>query len=225
MQSVLIAEKGKTTQTFDTASRRIPVTTLTVSSLHLVDVKTKEKHGYNAVKLAAGTAKKIDKPMAGVLKKVGITAVPRRVKEIRLKQTTDRMSIVQTENQFGLQVGEHMLTVGSALNPEVLFKVGDRVDVSAVSKGKGFQGGVKRHGFSGGPKTHGQSDRHRAPGSIGSGTTPGRVRKGLRMAGRMGGKNTTVKGLRVIAMTDKTIAVKGLVPGVPGTSVVVQLAS
>lgn len=225
MQSVLIAAKGNTSQTFDASFRRIPITTLTVSQLHLVDIKTKEKHGYSAVKLAALKAKSIDKPTAGVLKKVGITTPAKIVTEVRLKDSVDRVSVVHNENGYALQVHDQTIPLGSPLTPSLLFKVGDIVSVSAVSKGKGFQGGVKRHGFRGGPKTHGQSDRHRAPGSIGSGTTPGRIRKGLRMAGRMGGAIVTVQGLRVVGVSDETLEVKGLVPGVPGTAVVVQLDS
>ena len=93
------------------------------------------------------------------------------------------------------------------------------------SKGKGFQGVVKRHGFAGGPKTHGQSDRHRAPGSIGSGTTPGRVYKGKRMAGRMGGDTITVQNLLVVDAGEDFIAVKGLVPGAINGYLVVKSAS
>ena len=99
-----------------------------------------------------------------------------------------------------------------------LFNVGEEVDIVGTSKGKGFQGGVKRHGFSGGPKTHGQSDRTRAPGSIGSGTTPGRVLKGTRMAGHMGNERVTVKSLQVIQADPERnlLLVKGSVPGANG---------
>jgi len=99
-----------------------------------------------------------------------------------------------------------------------LFKVGESVDIIGTSKGKGFQGGVKRHGFSGGPKTHGQSDRHRAPGSIGSGTTPGRVLKGTRMAGHMGNVRVTAKKLQVVQADAERnlLLVKGSVPGANG---------
>jgi large subunit ribosomal protein L3 len=98
-----------------------------------------------------------------------------------------------------------------------LFQPGDRVDVTAISKGKGFQGGVKRYHFRGGPKTHGQSDRHRAPGSIGSTTTPGRVLKGLHMAGHMGAKQVTVRNLLVVESNPArgTLMVYGSVPGAP----------
>ncbi|HYK85126.1 MAG TPA: 50S ribosomal protein L3, partial [Ktedonobacteraceae bacterium] len=99
-----------------------------------------------------------------------------------------------------------------------LFTVGEAVDIVGTSKGKGFQGGVKRHGFSGGPKTHGQSDRTRAPGSIGSGTTPGRVLKGTRMAGHMGNARVTAKKLQVIQADPERnlLLVKGSVPGANG---------
>ena len=96
-----------------------------------------------------------------------------------------------------------------------MFEAGEKVNVTGVSKGKGFQGGVKRYNFRGGPKTHGQSDRHRAPGSIGAGTTPGRVIKGMRMAGRMGGDKVTVKNLDVVMVDAERnlLLVKGAVPG------------
>jgi hypothetical protein len=106
-------------------------------------------------------------------------------------------------------------TGGQELKPGSIFKVGDIVKVTGVSKGKGFQGGVRRHGFHGGPKTHGQSDRHRAPGSIGSGTTPGRVYKGKKMAGHMGSDTATIRNLEVIGVDKKEgiLIVKGGVPG------------
>ena len=106
------------------------------------------------------------------------------------------------------------LEVGSQIDVGI-FEVGEKVNVTGVSKGKGFQGGVIRYNFRGGPKTHGQSDRHRAPGSIGAGTTPGRVIKGMRMAGRMGGDKVTVKNLDVlmIDLEKNILLVKGAVPG------------
>lgn len=105
-----------------------------------------------------------------------------------------------------------------------LFTVGEVVDIVGTSKGKGFQGGVKRHGFRGGPKTHGQSDRHRAPGSIGSGTTPGRVLKGTRMAGHMGDVRVTAKKLQVIQADPERnlLVVKGSVPGANGSLLTVK---
>ena len=107
------------------------------------------------------------------------------------------------------------VALGDEINVS-MFTAGDKVDVQGTSKGKGFQGGVKRYYFRGGPKTHGQSDRHRAPGSIGAGSTPGRVIKGMRMAGRMGGQKVTVKNLQLVHVdSDRNLlVVKGAVPGV-----------
>ncbi len=113
----------------------------------------------------------------------------------------------------GIIFGETKIFIGDSIKPTVVFKKGDLVKVSGTSKGKGFQGVVKRHHFAGGPKTHGQSDRERAPGSIGSTTTPGRVYKGKRMAGRMGGERVTVRNLEIVEVKDDGIVVKGLVPG------------
>ncbi|MGA1200017.1 MAG: 50S ribosomal protein L3, partial [Candidatus Latescibacterota bacterium] len=108
-----------------------------------------------------------------------------------------------------------------------MFAVGDIVDVTGQSKGRGFQGGVKRHGFSGGPKTHGQSDRHRAPGSIGQSSDPSRVFKGTRMAGHMGDRQVTVKGLKIIQIdTERNLlVVKGAVPGARGVTVIIKKRS
>ena len=113
--------------------------------------------------------------------------------------------------------GEGSVELGKQFDVS-LFNNGEVVDIVGTSKGKGFQGGVKRHGFSGGPKTHGQSDRHRAPGSIGSGTTPGRVLKGTRMAGRMGNARVTAKKLQVVQADPERnlLLVKGSVPGANG---------
>lgn len=112
--------------------------------------------------------------------------------------------------------------VGDLLKAKDVIKPGDIVNVSGVSKGKGFAGVVKRHHFKGGPRTHGQSDRERAPGSIGQTTTPGRVYKGKRMAGRMGHENVTVKNLTVMDVSDNEIAIKGLVPGAVKSMVVIK---
>ena len=121
--------------------------------------------------------------------------------------------------EVGVQLGASLdgLELGETFNAS-LFKVGESVDIVGTSKGKGFQGGVKRHGFGGGPKTHGQSDRTRAPGSIGSGTTPGRVLKGTRMAGHMGNVRVTMKKLQVIQADPERnlLLVKGSVPGANG---------
>lgn len=225
MQPVLIVQKGKTTQKYDERTRRIPVTQLTVSNLSLADIKTQDKDGYDALKLTSGIAKRIDKPTLGSLKKSGITTIPRLVKEVRMNATfNDRMEVVTVDGKLQLKAGENTMTIGSQISPSLIFKIGDIVDVTGVSKGKGFQGVVKRHNFRGGPKTHGQSDRWRSPGSIGSGTTPGRINKGKRMAGRMGGENITVQGIQVISISENGLEVKGLVPGIVGSSLVIKLS-
>lgn len=122
---------------------------------------------------------------------------------------------------FFREIEGENVQVGTKIKPADVFKPGDIVDVSGVSKGKGFAGVVKRHHFKGGPRTHGQSDRERAPGSIGQTTTPGHVYRGKRMAGHMGHTNVTVKNLEVIEITDDgRVFIKGLVPG-PRNSIVV----
>ena len=127
--------------------------------------------------------------------------------------------------EVGLQRGTtpDSIELGSQFDAG-LFTIGEAVDVVGTSKGKGFQGGVKRHGFRGGPKTHGQSDRHRAPGSIGSGTTPGRVLKGTRMAGHMGSARITAKKLQVVQADPERnlLVVKGSVPGANGSLLTVK---
>src|SRR3990167_7672064 len=114
-----------------------------------------------------------------------------------------------------LELGNEEVKKGEQVKVGDVFRKGDLVDITGISKGKGFAGGVKRHGFAGGPKTHGQSDRHRAPGSIGSGTTPGRVLKGLRMAGHMGVDQVTIQGLEILDIDEENnlVTIRGAVPG------------
>lgn len=225
MQSAFLATKGLTSQRFDDKLKRIPVTSLLTQDVCLVDIKSKTKNGYNALKLTIGKAKRIDKPTKGQLQKANLQNTPKAVKEVRIKgEESDRMSFVEEDGKIVAKIGEAKLSAGQTLSPTVMFKVGDFVDVTGESKGKGFQGGVKRHGFHGGPKTHGQSDRWRAPGSVGATTTPGRTFKGQRMAGRMGSDRVTVAHLQVIEVSDDKILVKGLIPGNPGELLEVRLS-
>jgi large subunit ribosomal protein L3 len=143
--------------------------------------------------VAFGHKKKVSKPWQGLINKLTDKISPRFMKKL-----------VTEKN------------VGEKIQISDVFTVGDDVKVTGISKGKGFAGGVKRHGFKGGPKTHGQSDRQRGPGSIGQTTTPGRVYKGKRMAGHMGGDQVTTRNLKVIAISDNLLIVKGLVPGPKG---------
>ena len=157
----------------------------------------------------ASTESKKDKQIEKLLK----------VQQNRQRRPGPELGPFKVLREVTLQEGASLenLELGSKIDAS-LFVAGESVDIVGTSKGKGFQGGVKRHGFRGGPKTHGQSDRTRAPGSIGSGTTPGRVLKGTRMAGRMGNERVTAKKLQVI-QTDperNLLVVKGSVPGANG---------
>ena len=142
-----------------------------------------------------------------------------KVQQNRQRRPGPELGPFRVLREVGLQEGTapESLELGLKIDAS-LFVAGEAVDIVGTSKGKGFQGGVKRHGFRGGPKTHGQSDRTRAPGSIGSGTTPGRVLKGTRMAGRMGNERVTMKKLEVIQADPERnlLVVKGSVPGANG---------
>lgn len=221
MAGLILGEKSQQTQQFTEAGVMIPVTMISTAPCYVVGVFTPEHDGYAAVKLGFGTRKHIAKPVEGQLKKAGVEAPLRFLREIRVTPS-EEVKFIEEEGKKGIQLGESKIFVGEEIKPEVVFKIGDIVDVSGKTKGKGFQGGVRRYNFRGGPKTHGQSDRHRAPGSIGATTTPGRVFKGQRMAGRMGGGRVTVKNLEVVAVTENTVTVKGLIPGAIGNLIEVR---
>lgn len=179
----------------------IPVTLIESGSNVVSQVKTKEKDGYSAVQVGFGTKKEknIKKPQRGHLKDIGNL---RWLKEFRIDSTE-------------LKRGDEVKLTD--------FQPGEKITAIAISKGKGFQGVVKRHGFGGGPKSHGQKDRHRAPGSIGA-SWPQFTIKGMKMAGRMGGDKKTVKNLEIIEIDEKNnlIALKGAVPGRRGTLVMIK---
>jgi large subunit ribosomal protein L3 len=197
----LLAQKREMTQIYDEDGAVVPVTILDVSDVYVIDIKNTDKDGYNATILGKGKKKNANKPEVGKYKKLGF--VPNYIKEIR---------------DLILETDEHSKLTAS------LFKNGEIVSVTGSSKGKGFQGVMKRWNFHGGPKTHGQSDRWRAPGSIGSGTTPGRVYKGKKMAGRMGGEQVTVKNLEVVFVDEKNelLGIKGAVPGNKGAFILIK---
>lgn len=188
----LIGRKLGMSQLFKEDGSLIGVTILEAGPCYITQVKTEEKEGYSALQLGFGETKRLNSPEKGHLK--GLPPL-KHLKEFR------------TSGKPTLQRGQK-IDVG-------IFKVGDKVDVTGTSKGRGFAGVVKRHHFAGGPKTHGQSDRHRAPGAIGSTTCPGRVYKGKRMAGHMGDEQVTVKNLEVVKIEPERnqIWVKGAVPG------------
>lgn len=204
MINTLLGIKKNMTSTYDSRGRRVGATILEIAPNFVTQIKSKEtKDGYNAVQIGALTKKSVLKPQIGHLKKSGIEAKLRFMREVR----TDDVD----------------LKPGTEIKLNQVFSIGDAVKVTATSKGKGFQGGMKRHGFHGGPRTHGQSDRMRAPGAIGSGTTPGRVYKGKRMAGHMGNVASSTKNLEVVGLkrNENLLIVKGSVPGPRGGMVTV----
>ncbi len=188
----LIGRKVGMTQIFQEDGTMIPVSVVVVEPNVVTRVRTPERDGYTAVQLGVEESGKLNKPEIGQLKNL------------------PKLSVLR---EFRLDGDDTPYTVGQTLDV-TLFAPGDIVNVTGVSKGKGFSGHIKRHHFKRGPKTHG-SDHHRAPGSIGPGTTPGRVYKGMRMAGHMGDARATIKKLRVVR-TDaerNLLLVKGAVPG------------
>jgi large subunit ribosomal protein L3 len=191
----ILGRKVGMTQIFEEDGTAVPVTVIETPPSVVVQVKTKENDGYEAVQLGFGERKRVNKAQAGHMKDLG------KFELLREFRADDVES----------------LEVGAKVGCEI-FEVGDLVDVSGATKGRGFAGVVKRWNFRGGPKTHGQSDRHRAPGSIGAGTSPGRVIKGLKMAGHMGTGEATSKGLKVVRTDEKrgVLFVRGSVPGNEG---------
>ncbi|MBI3620515.1 50S ribosomal protein L3 [Candidatus Roizmanbacteria bacterium] len=212
MTGFILGKKSQQSQTFTEKGERIPVTFIKTAPCYLIDVKNPAK-GYFAVKLGWGLSKNIKKSVEGEIQKAGIKTPLRFLKEIRLEGYGKMLRYVEENGKKGIVTGEQKLFVGDEIKPEDVFKKGEKLTISGFSKGKGFQGVVRRHAFAGGPRTHGQSDRERAPGSIGQTTTPGRVYKGKRMAGHMGFVRVTVKNLEVVAVAADGITVKGLVPG------------
>jgi large subunit ribosomal protein L3 len=204
----ILGTKLGMTQVFDETGQVVPVTVVQAGPCVVTAVRTPDNDGYSAVQIGFGeiNPRKVTKPVAGLFEKAGVT--PRRyVAEIRTE-------------------GASEYTLGQELTAE-LFAVGQRVDVTGKSKGKGTAGVMKRHGFKGLSSSHGTQRKHRSPGSIGACATPSRVFKGVRMAGRMGAERTTVQSLTVHAVDgDKNLLlIKGAVPGPRGGLVVVRSAT
>lgn len=189
----MVGRKLGMTQVFNDRGEALPVTVIECGPNVVTQIRTIEKDGYEAVQLGFGISKRLNKPEQGHRSASGF------------------MSNVLREVPVD---GLHGIEVGQQFRADT-FGAGELIDVAASSKGRGFQGSVKRHGFAGGPKTHGQSDRLRAPGSIGSSATPGRVYKGMKMAGHMGNARVTVQNLEVVRVdTERNLLlVKGSVPG------------
>jgi large subunit ribosomal protein L3 len=193
----ILGKKIGMTSIFNDKGESIPCTVIEAGPCYVIQIKTKEKDGYEALQL--GFEKKndrlVNKPMNGHFKKANVGA-HKLLCEFR-----------------GFDISK--FEVGAEIKIDSLFAKNDIVSVRGQSKGRGFQGVVKRHHFGGGFRTHGQSDRERAPGSIGSSSYPSRVFKGMKMAGRMGGENVTVKNLRVVQIIPESnlLLICGSVPG------------
>lgn len=202
----LIGKKIGMTQIFDDEGLAVPVTVIEAGPCYVTQVRLPERDGYSAVQLGFSEVKpkRLTGGQMGHLKRNSLPPL-RILREFRVKESD-------------VNEGDKV-TVES-------FAVGEHVDVIGTSKGKGFQGAVKRYHFKGGPKTHGQSDRLRGPGSRGSGTTPGRVYKGARGPGHMGDDRVTAQGLKVVLVDAERnlIAVKGPVPGAKGGLVLIKEA-
>ncbi|HMS65727.1 MAG TPA: 50S ribosomal protein L3 [Ignavibacteria bacterium] len=192
----ILGKKIGMTTIFEKNGNAVPCTVIEAGPCYITQIKNKESDGYEAVQLGFEEKKEKNstKPLIGKFKKLKIPVL-RELKEIR-----------------DFSVGE--LKEGDQVKVD-MFNEGDIVKVTGISKGKGFQGVVRRHGFGGGQRTHGQSDRQRAPGSIGGSSYPSRVFKGQRMAGRMGGDTVSVRNLRIVKIFNDSnlILIKGAVPG------------
>ncbi len=209
MSMGLIGRKCGMTRIFLETGESVPVTVVEVLPHRVTQVKTSKRDGYRAVQVTTGTVKanKVNKPRAGVFKRAKVEAGS-ELMEFRLNE--DEHENIKRGDQLGLE----------------LFEAGQMVDVTGVSRGKGFAGCVKRHNFSMQDATHGNSISHRAPGSIGQCQTPGRVFKGKKMAGQMGNVRTTVQNQPVVRVDSdrQVILIRGTVPGAPGGRVIIKKA-
>ncbi len=201
----IVGEKVGMTQVFDAEHRAIPVTVVKVSPIRVVQVKTPEREGYSALQVTYGVrrASKLTKAAQGHFAANSVEPGVRLI-ELRVDDTSE-------------------YTVGQEIDAGLL-EAGELVDVTAISKGKGFAGGMKRHNFSGQGASHGNHKHHRAPGSIGACATPARVFKGTKMAGHMGHERVTTLNLEVVSADPEReiILVKGAVPGPRGGLVVIR---
>ena len=206
----LVGKKCGMSRIFTEDGHSVPVTLIEATPNRVTQVKTVETDGYNAVQVCAGAkrAALINKPLAGHYAKAKVEG-ERGLWEFRLEAG---------------EVGK--FEVGGELKADEIFAVGQKVDVAGISKGKGFQGTIKRHHFTMGDATHGNSLSHRAPGSIGQRQTPGRVFPGKKMAGHMGNVRRSAVNLEVVKIDNDRhlIAIKGSVPGAPGGDVIIRPA-
>lgn len=208
MMNAVLGKKIDQTQKFLINGDRIPVTIIEANDNFIAQIKTNTKHGYWSIQLGFGKKKNPTKAELGHIKKgANLDYAPNFLEEVRVLEEIKM---------------EDLPKLGEIIDLTSVFTIGDLVNVTGVSKGKGFAGVVKRHHFKGGPRTHGQSDRERAPGSIGQTTTPGRVYKNKRMAGKMGFENVTVKNLEIVGVKKNSLLIKGLVPGIKKSKLLIQ---
>jgi large subunit ribosomal protein L3 len=203
----IVGEKVGMTQVWDEQNRLVPVTVVKVPAARVVQVKTLERDGYTALQVTYGTrkARSVNKPESGHFGKAGVDP-GKKIVELRVDDTS-------------------AYEVGQEIKVDLLV-AGDKIDVTAVSKGKGFAGGMKRHNFKGQGAGHGNHKKHRAPGSIGACATPARVFKGTKMAGQMGSQKVTTLNLEVVSADPERelLLVKGAVPGPRGAVVLIRNA-
>ena len=202
----LIAKKIGMTQIYDENSKSLGVTVLDVSDCRVVQVKNNEKDGYSAVQLTIGKKKNLSKPLESHYKKYDVE--PGEVlHEVKVDEPSK-------------------LNPGAKINVKDFFEIGQKVDITGISKGKGFAGVMKRHNFSGQKASHGVHKVHRAGGSIGNASFPGHVFKGQKMAGRMGNQKTTIQSVTIVGLNEEKnyLLVNGSVPGNKGNIVQVQSA-
>lgn len=202
----ILGTKLGMTQVFDEHHNVVPVTVVRAEPNTVAQVKTPDTDGYTAVQLAHGTAKRVNRPLAGHLSRAGLTSA-RSLVELRLDDDAD------------------LPEVGAQVTVEI-FAQGDLLDVTGVSKGKGYAGVMKRHNFAGMGDGHGVKKKNRHPGAVGACATPGRTFRGQRMAGRMGGVRVTVQNLEVVDIDPEhqLILVKGALPGNDGSTVLLRSA-
>ncbi len=204
----ILGQKLGMTQIFDDEARAIPVTVVKAGPVHVVQIKTMETDGYNAIQISYGEMRqgKANKPSSGHYAKAGV-APARHLVEVKVDDPSE-------------------FSIGQEIKVEEMFEVGTKADVAGVSKGKGFAGVMKRHNFKGQSASHGVHKTHRAPGSIGACATPARVFKGMKMAGRMGGEKVTTLNLEVAGVDVERglLLLNGAVPGPKGSIVLVREA-
>ena len=204
----ILGQKLGMTQIFDDEARAIPVTVVKAGPVRVVQIKTTENDGYNAIQISYGDVKpgNVNQPTAGHYAKAGVAPAGHLV-EVKVDDPAE-------------------FTLGQEIKVEEIFEAGTKADVAGVSKGKGFSGVMKRHNFKGQGASHGAHKVHRAPGSIGACATPSRVFKGMRMAGRMGGEKVTTLNLEVAGVDAERglLLLNGSVPGPKGSVVLVREA-